>query len=147
MSFYLPRGSRIRANELKGCVTDETNNHGATLLMDVKEAGPGACSDACIFACFLMASVVPPLSSFLHVVLEEYELLVSQLHPNSLLALAIFQFLCKAFVGVHPSVVLFYHYYNMRLESGGAMAGGFTFHLRDDRGRDYIDMSQKKWDP
>jgi hypothetical protein len=33
------------------------------------------------------------------------------------------------------------------LESGGALSGGFTFCLRDDRGRDYINMSQKKWDP
>jgi hypothetical protein len=44
-------------------------------------------------------------------------------------------------MGVHPSVVLFRHYYNVRLESRGGMSGGFTFHLRDGRGREYIDMS------
>jgi hypothetical protein len=33
MAFYLPRGSRIYADELKGWVTDETNEHEATLLM------------------------------------------------------------------------------------------------------------------
>jgi hypothetical protein len=27
------------------------------------------------------------------------------------------------------------------------MSGGFTFRLHDGRGREYIDMSQKKWDP
>jgi hypothetical protein len=94
-----------------------------------------------------MVGVVLPLSSFLHAILEEYGLLLSQLHPNSLLALAIFHFLCKAFVGVHSSVALFCHYYNVRLESGSAMADGFTFRLRDGRGWDYIDISQKKWDP
>jgi hypothetical protein len=71
MSFYLPRGSRIWADELKGWVADETNEHRATLLMDAKEAGPRARLDACIFAFFLMAGVVPPLSLFLHAVLEE----------------------------------------------------------------------------
>jgi hypothetical protein len=50
-------------------------------------------------------------------------------------------------MGVHPSVALFRHYYNVRLESGGAMSGMFTFCLRDARGREYINMSQKKWDP
>jgi hypothetical protein len=115
--------------------------------MDTKEARPCACLDARIFACILMVGVVPPLSSFLHAILEEYGLLLSQLHPNSLLAMAIFQFLCKAFVGVHSSVALFCHYYNARLESGSAMAGGFTFRLHDGQGWDYIDISQKKWDP
>jgi hypothetical protein len=43
------------------------------------------------------------------------------------MALSIFQYLCEAFVGVHPSVALFRHYYNARLEYGGAMYGGFPF--------------------
>jgi hypothetical protein len=74
-------------------------------------------------------------------------LLLSQLIPNSLLALAIFQFVCEAFVRVHTLVALFRHHYNMRLESGGAMTGRFTFRLHNGQGRDYIDMSQKKCDP
>jgi hypothetical protein len=94
-----------------------------------------------------MAGVVSPLLSFLRAVLEEYGLMLSQLHSNSLLALAIYQYICEAFIGVHPSAPLFHHYYNARLESNGAMAGGFTFRLHDGQGRDYIDMSQKKWDP
>jgi hypothetical protein len=137
MSFYPPRGSKIRANKLMGWVADETNEHGATLLMDTKEARPRARLDTRIFTCFLMAGVVPPLSLFLCAMLEEYVLLLSQLHPNSLFTLAIFQFLCEAFVGVHPSVALFRHYYNVRLESRGAMSGGFTFRLCDGRGQDY----------
>jgi hypothetical protein len=141
MPFYPPHGSKIHADELMGWVADETNEHGATLLMDAKDVRPRACLDMRIFTYFLMAGVVPPLSSFLHTILEEYGLLLLQLHPNSLLALAIFPFLCEAFVGVHPSVTLFCHYYKVRLESRGAMSGGFTFHLHDGRGRDYIDMS------
>jgi hypothetical protein len=90
MPFYPPRGSRIRADELKGWVADETNEHGAMLLMDAKEARPRACLDARISACFLMAGMVLPVSSFLRAVLEEYGLLMLQLHPNSLLTQAIF---------------------------------------------------------
>jgi hypothetical protein len=123
----------ICTDELKGWVPDETNEHGATLLMDAMEAGPRTRLDVCIFTCFLMVGVVPPLSLFLYAVLEEYGQLLSQLHPNSLLALAIFQYLYEAFVGVHPSAALFRHYYNMRFESGGAMAGWFTFPLCDGR--------------
>jgi hypothetical protein len=147
MPFYPPCGPWACIDELAGWVAGETNEHGATLLLDAKEAGPSARLDTRIFTCFLMAGVVPPLSLFLCAILEKYGLLLSQLHPNSLLALAIFQFLCEAFVGVHPSVALFRHYYNVRLESGGAMTGGFTFRLRDGREWDYIDMFQKKWDP
>jgi hypothetical protein len=84
-----------------GWVTDETNEHGATSLLDAKEVGPCAHLDVRIFTCFLMVGVVPPLSLFLRTDLEEYGLLLSQLHPNSLLPLAIFQFLYKAFVEVH----------------------------------------------
>jgi hypothetical protein len=84
---------------------------------------------------------------FLRAILEEHVLLLSHLHPNSLMALAMFQFLYEAFVGVHPLVELFRHYYNVRLESDGAMTSGFTFRLRDIRGRDFIGMSQKKWNP
>jgi hypothetical protein len=50
-------------------------------------------------------------------------------------------------MGVHPLAALFRHYYNVRLESGGAMTGGFTSRLHDCRGRDHINMSLKKWDP
>jgi hypothetical protein len=50
-------------------------------------------------------------------------------------------------VGVHSSPKISRHHYNVRLESRGAMSGWFTFRLHDGRGREYIDMSQKMWDP
>jgi hypothetical protein len=90
MPFYLPCGPWTHANELVGWVTDETNENEAMLLLDAKEDGPHTRSDAHIFTCFLMSGVVPPLSLFLRSILEEYGLLLSLLHPNSLLALAIF---------------------------------------------------------
>jgi hypothetical protein len=84
MLFYLPRGSKICVSELEGWVDDETNEHGATLLMDAWDSMPRTRLDIRIFACFLMASMVPPQSSFLRAILEEYGLLLSHLHPNSL---------------------------------------------------------------
>jgi hypothetical protein len=77
--------------------------------MDARDVGTHTRLDMRIFACFLMAGMEPLLLSFLCAILEEYGLLLSQLHPNSLLALSIFQYLCEAFVGVNPSVALFRH--------------------------------------
>jgi hypothetical protein len=65
MPFYPPRGSKICAGELEGRVAVETNEHGAALLTDASDAEPHMCLDMRIFACFLMAGMVPPLSSFL----------------------------------------------------------------------------------
>jgi hypothetical protein len=90
MPFYLPHGSKICAGELEGRVAVETNEHGVALLTDASDTEPHTRLDMRIFACFLMAGVVPPLSSFLCAILEEYGLLLSQLHPNSLPALSIF---------------------------------------------------------
>jgi hypothetical protein len=94
-----PCSSRTGLDELEEWVADETNEHGATSLSNAKEAGPRARLDMRIFTCFLIAGVVSPLSLFLRAILEEYGLLLSQLHPNSLLALSIFQFLYEAFMG------------------------------------------------
>jgi hypothetical protein len=77
MVFYPPCGSRIRADELNRWVSNETNKHGAMLLMDTKEAEPRARLDTRIFACFLMTGVVSPMSSFLRAILEEYGLMLS----------------------------------------------------------------------
>jgi hypothetical protein len=90
MPFYLPRSSKIHADELMGWVADKTNEHGAMLLMDAEVVGPHVRLDMRIFACFLMVGMVPPLPLFLCAILEEYGLLMLQLHPNSLLDMAIF---------------------------------------------------------
>jgi hypothetical protein len=63
-----------------------------------------------------MVVMMPPLSLSLRAILEEYGVLLSQLYRNSLLALAIFQYICEAFMGLHPSVPLFCYYYNARFK-------------------------------
>jgi hypothetical protein len=42
--------------------------------------------------------MVPPMSLFLHVVLSTYGVVLAHLHPNALPTLAIFQYLCEAFI-------------------------------------------------
>jgi nitrate reductase NapE component len=63
--------------------------------------------DARVFFCFLVVGMVPPMSLFLHAALSTYSMVLVHLHPNALITLAIFQYLCEAFVGVHSLVVLF----------------------------------------
>jgi hypothetical protein len=70
MPFYPPRCSKIRAGKLEGWVADETNEHVAMLLMDARDIEPRTRLNMHIFACFLMADVVPLLSSFLSAILE-----------------------------------------------------------------------------
>jgi hypothetical protein len=65
MPFYPPSGSRTQIGELKEWVADQTNEHCATLLSNAKEIETRACLDVCVFTCFLMVGMVPPLSSFL----------------------------------------------------------------------------------
>jgi hypothetical protein len=55
--------------------------------------GRGA-RDARVFFYFLVAGMVPPISLFLHAMLSTYGVVLAHLHPNALLALAIFQHLC-----------------------------------------------------
>jgi hypothetical protein len=47
------------------------------------------------------------MSLFLHAALSTYSMVLVHLHPNALITLAIFQYLCEAFVGVHSLVALF----------------------------------------
>lgn len=64
-------------------------------------------------------------------ILEYYQTQVLHLHPSSVLLLAIFAFLCEAFLGVRPSVVLFRHFYELRLISSDQFLGCVTFRLGD----------------
>jgi hypothetical protein len=92
---------------------------------------------------FLFAGMIPPMSLFLHTVLSEYGLLLANLHPNSILVLAIFQYLCEAFISVKPSIALFYHFYYLRVEPW-MLSGSVTFCLRDRLSKHYILVDKKK---
>jgi hypothetical protein len=99
-----------------------------------------------IFFCFLVAVMVPPMLFFLHAVLSTYDVVLGHLHPNALLTLAIFQYLCEAFIGVRPSVSLFRIFFEAHLDASGAISGCLSFHLRPSMVRHFIPMPNRDWE-
>jgi hypothetical protein len=67
----------------------------------------------------LLAGLLPPFSDFFNAVLSHYQIHALHLDPGSIILLSAFAFLCKAFVGITPSVALLRHF--------------FSLHLVDDR--------------
>ena len=130
---FFPEGLNEQGvDKLAGVVASPRNEHGGTRLLHTgSPSGLRLPRDVRVFACFLAAGMNPPLSPFLKAILASYHLQLAHLHPNAILALAIFQFLCEDFVGVMPSVPLFRHYFVPRIELGDAISGKVTFRLRD----------------
>jgi hypothetical protein len=71
-----------------------------------------------------------------------YSVVLAHLHPNALLTLAIFQYLCEAFMGVRPSVALFRVFFEACLDAGGAI----SFHLRPSMETRFISMLNREWE-
>jgi hypothetical protein len=99
-----------------------------------------------VFLYFLVAGMVLPMSLFLHTTLSTYGMVAMHLHPNALLTLAIFQYLCEAFVGVRPSVALFRVFFKARLYAGGAISGCLSFHLHSSMVTCFISMPNREWE-
>jgi hypothetical protein len=68
------------------------------------------------------------------------------LHPNTLLALAIIQQLCEAYIGVHPLVVPFRVFFEARLDARGTISGCLTFCLCPSMVMRFIPMLNKDWE-
>ena len=62
------------------------------------------------------------------------------LHPNSITTLAVFAYLCEAYLGVKPSVALFRHYYSLRVTAEERCSGCASFRLFDGVAGDIIPM-------
>ena len=67
-----------------------------------------------LFTSFVVAGLVPPFSTFFLQILETFGLQLVHLSPNSVVILAVFAHLCEIFVGVPPSVTLFWHFFVLR---------------------------------
>ena len=91
-------------------VADRTNEHGATAL---KPAAHGKCPRGFfpVFQHCVVAELVPVFSPFLEAVLAFYQIQLLHLHPNSVLILAVFAYLCEAYLGLEPTVGLFWCFY------------------------------------
>ena len=145
---FFPEGlSEEGVAKLSGIAAMAQNKHGGTRILHAASwSGDRLPRDVRVFSCFLVAGINPPLSPFLRAILVSYGLQLAHLHPNAVMALAIFQFLCEGFVGVMPSVLLFRHYFVPRIELGDAISGGVTFRLWDRLTDSYISVEKKKWD-
>jgi hypothetical protein len=131
--------------QLAGYVADGSNKRGSTILAHASEAVGREARHARFFLCFLVAGMVPPMLLFLHTMLSTYGVVLAHLHPNALLTLAIFQYLCEAFVGVRPLVALFHIFFEARLDTGGAISGCLSFHLRPSKVTCFIPMPNREW--
>ena len=54
--------------------------------------------DAIIFHDFCTAGLIPPFSEFFMAVLEAYGLHMLHLHPNAMVILSLFAYVCEAYV-------------------------------------------------
>jgi hypothetical protein len=87
--------------------------------------------DFIFFAAYLLARLVPPLSSFFLMLLEYYGLQLQHLSPNSIALVAIFIHLYEMYVGVQPSVRLFRHFFVLKAMSPRPpLIDGYYFQRR-----------------
>ena len=63
---------------------------------------------------------------FRSAILDTYQIQLLHLHPNSILILSIFAYLCEAYIGVRPSVDLFRSIYALRLTAHNERTGSTT---------------------
>jgi hypothetical protein len=73
--------------------------------------------DFIFFTAYALAGLVPPLSSFILMLLEYYGLQLQHLSPNSIALVAILVHLCEMYVGVRPSVRLFQRFFMLKATS------------------------------
>jgi hypothetical protein len=71
-------------------------------------AQPG---DFIYFSSYAMAGLVPPLASFLLMLLEHYGLQLQHMSPHSIMLVEVFAHFCEMIVGVQPSVCLFQRFH------------------------------------
>ena len=121
-------------------VADRTNEHGATALRPAAH-GKRPRGFFPIFQHCVSAGLVPPFSPFLEAVLAFYQIQLLHLHPNSVLILAIFAYLCEAYLGVEPTVELFRCFYALRSTAKNERSGCVSFRIVDGMGSVYIPMS------
>ena len=87
-------------------VASRHNEHGATSLTPARSGRHSAVLYS-FFVHFFVVGLVPPFSPFMEEIIACYQICILHLHPNAILMLAIFAYLCKAYLGVAPSVAFF----------------------------------------
>ena len=91
-----------------------------------------------------------PSCSFLRLLLEHYQIELVNLHPNSILQIAIFVHFCEAFLAISPDLDLFKYYFFLKLQPSAAdpqIFGGVGLQARPNRQflPSFLKSSLKGW--
>jgi hypothetical protein len=101
-----------------------------------------------LFNSYVMCGLVPPISSFFLLLLEEFDLQLQHLTPHSVLLVAVFAHFMDMFVGVRPCVAIFRHFYAL-VGSGRSKReiGAHYLQLRHGTSSSYIStFFSTKWE-
>ena len=90
------------------------------------------------FALFFYCGLCPPFSEFFCDIMNTYGFRLLDFTPNAVLTMAVFAHLCENFVGVHPNVALFRHFFMPRVERGEPLAGGIAWISRVGKKEAYL---------
>jgi hypothetical protein len=107
-----------------------------------------AAGEFILFNSYTMCGLVPLISSFFLLLLEEFGLQLQHLTPHSVLLVAIFAHFMEMFVGVRPCVAIFRHFYAL-VGSGRSKSeiGAYYFQLWQGTAGSYISaFSSAKWE-
>jgi hypothetical protein len=107
-----------------------------------------AAGEFVLFNSYIMCGLVPPISSFFLLLLEEFGLQLHHLNPHSILLVAVFAHLMEMFVGVRPCTTIFRHFYAL-VGTGRSKheVGAYYFQLRHGMANSYIAaFSSSKWE-
>jgi hypothetical protein len=107
-----------------------------------------AAGEFILFNSYAMCRLVPPISSFFLLLLEEFSLQLQHLTPHSVLLMAVFAHFMEMFVGVRPCTAIFRHFYAL-VGSGRSKreVGAYYFQLRQGMADSYISaFSSAKWE-
>lgn len=96
-----------------------------------------------LFEDFMMRGVGIPIHPFLRELCRYWEISVCHLHPNSILAIAIFVAYCEMFLGIEPHFRLFQYFFALRKKGSGSggseIAGGCYVRLRNGMKAHWLD--------
>ena len=79
--------------------------------------------------------------------MNTYGLHLLDFTPNAILTMAVFAHLCENYVGIHPNVALFRHFFMPRVEAGAPLFGGISWIFRLNKKDSYLKGELRgKWE-
>jgi hypothetical protein len=107
-----------------------------------------AAGEFVLFNSYIMCGLVPPVSSFFLLLLEEFGLQLHHLTLHSILLVAVFAHFMEMFMGVCPCTTIFRHFYTL-VGTGRSKreVGAYYFQLWHGMANSYIaTFSSSKWE-